>query len=169
MVRAGPCWCPTCPKKQESLGQWTYVPQAFKDAHPEHNLPENACVNKKTKCHEWCGLKEPATKGRPPSKKAKLNEPAVAVAVQEAEALAFPRKIKSIDEIWGVRYAAAGLTPTDRSLLPHCARTHARRAQVCCHRGDVGDEAGQQAALPAGGVDRVRLPRHFFCGPTRTT
>ena len=129
MVRDGPCCCPTCPKKHESLGQWTLIPRAFKDAHPELQLAENACVNRKAPCHEWCGLKEPATKGRPPGgKKAKLNEPAVAVAVQEAESLPYPRAIKAIDEIWGVRYAATR-THTDSPASLHAELARARGAR----------------------------------------
>ena len=105
MPLGGPCACPTCPEshKHRSLGQWTYVPKGFKLAHPELELTRNACVNKRAECREWCGLKEQATPGRPSNaKKAKLNEPAVAVAVSNAESLPYPRKLVSIDEIWGV-------------------------------------------------------------------
>ena len=122
MPRTGPCVCPTCPltHRDRSLGQWTYVPRLFKAQHPELNLPSDACVNKRADCLEWCGLKQEVPVGRPASKKAKLNEPAVAIAVKEADSLPYPRKIKSIDEIWGVRCAAGRGEPSPADCLPPC-------------------------------------------------
>ena len=144
MPRTGPCVCPTCPlsHRDRSLGQWTYVPRLFKAQHPELNLPSDACVNKRAECLEWCGLKQEVPVGRPASKKAKLNEPAVAIAVKEADSLPYPRKIKSIDEIWGVRCAAA-VNPHPLTASPPISQCLHACAQVCPRREFVGRAARQ--------------------------
>jgi hypothetical protein len=134
MPVGGPCACPTCPlsHRDRSLGQWTKVPKAFKQAHPELDLPRDACVNKRAECRVWCGLQEEATVGRPSkAKQAKLNEPAVVVAVSNAESLPYPRALVSIDQIWGVRCVARTAAAAACCAPPADCVCACARARLC--------------------------------------
>ena len=101
--RQGPCQADDCKDRNKSSGQWTYLP---KKIALKYGKPEWSCVCKKAGCLRWAEVP-----GAPTLKRAKLNEPAVAVALKEAEDLPRPYALLKIDEIWAVRYASPARPP----------------------------------------------------------
>ena len=105
MPRRPPCVIALCDDPERENTQYYYVPEAYKAAHPEKNLGEDACVCKGANCRREVGLKEPpGVPGRKP-KVAKLNDTAVGVALSGSTSIPTGYKLMEPAEIWGVRYA----------------------------------------------------------------
>ena len=92
--RKGPCGNPGCTDPDNSSGQWQFIPDSFSGA-----IREGAtCTCKKGPCKkDYFGLGNRGVK-RPAS-----TEP-IAFGEQVEQEVATPFAIRSIDEIWGVRF-----------------------------------------------------------------
>ena len=66
----------------ESSGQWTYLPEKIA---LKYGKPKWTCVCKKADCLRWAELS-----GAPSTKRTKLNDPAVAIALKQADELPRP-------------------------------------------------------------------------------
>ena len=120
-----------CEDPNRTNTQFQYVPEDFKAAHPELDLSESACVCKEGDCRRWCELQPEKQKpGRRPAKAARLNDPAVGVAIANATHIPEGYKLIEPAEIWGFR-----------SPMPACALTCAchcpdtRVPSVCARAG----------------------------------
>ena len=101
--RGPPCVSGLCSDPNRT-SQYQYVPEGFKAKHPELALSESACVCKAGDCRRWCELQPEKQKpGRKPAKAARLNDPAVGVAIANATHMPVGYKLIEPAEIWGVR------------------------------------------------------------------
>ena len=111
-----PCVAEGCPDKWRTNTQYKYVDAPLIAKHP--HLSAGDCVCKAADCHRWAGWKPPKQspgRKRPAAPAAEDVLPAVAVALPASTAPR-PPFVARLDEIWGVRCAAAARSASARSL-----------------------------------------------------
>ena len=102
-TRGPPCVIALCNEPARKNTQYSYVPDDYKALHPEKNYGESACVCKGADCLREVDKKDPpGVPGRRP-KVAKLNDPAVGVALSGSTSIPTGYKLIEPIEIWGVR------------------------------------------------------------------
>ena len=144
-----------CKNREKSSGQWTYIPKMIAR---KYGKPEWSCVCKKANCLRWAEVP-----GAPQLKRAKLNEPAVAVALKEADALPRPYALDKIDEIWGVRCAspACHSPPAPPSSPARCLAS-AALTPLACRYTDITkmEEVERGNKLPHNPSDALEYAVH---------